>query len=235
MDIQAGTLPLVARYYALAPTPAGIAVLITGVGETKDGWGTLPIRLNEVGYNVLAYDQRGSGETGGTTNWSQTPADASLVLTYLHTLPNIDPRRSITVGTGLGATLAIDACAADAACQSVIAITPRQTDQGLTDQAALTKFGKRSLLVISSANSAHAADANALIAAVSGSHQLITVAGTSDGQQLLGEHPELSSAIATWLTQIALANSKTTRRSAGNQADAIPHPLTPSPPQGGRG
>jgi len=211
MSIQAGTLALAARYYALAPSPAGVAVLIVGTGETKDGWATLPIRLNEVGYNVLAYDQRGTGETGGALDWSQTPADASLVLTYMHTIPPNDARRSITVGSGVGATLAIDACAADPACQSAIAISPRQSDQGLTFTAALSKFGKRSLLVISAANSPHSADAKALINAVSGTHQLISVAGATEGLPLLIEHPELSASIANWLTQIALANSKTTR------------------------
>ena len=208
LDIQAGTLALVGRYYALAPTPAGIAILIGGTGELKGGWGALPIRLNEVGYNVLTYDQRGLGETGGTVDWSQTPADASLVLGYMHTLPNVDPRRSITIGSGLGAILAIDACAADPACQSVIAISPHRADQGLNYDSAIAKFGKRSLLVISAANSPHITDANALINAISGSHQLISVTGTSEGQALLIDHPELAATIANWLTQIALNNSK---------------------------
>jgi len=206
--VPANGIALVGRYFPAVRHPAAAALLLHGDGETKEGWGELAAQLQAAGYSALAIDLRGFGETGGTVDWTQAPADAVAVLRYVHALPGIDPARSVVIGDGVGATLALTACAADLACQAAVLISPRLSVDGLSAQAALTPFtqsgpkpNRRALLVVAESDSPTAADAGVLDTAFAGGglHNVVRYPGDAAGLALLSAHPESLKAIVDWL------------------------------------
>lgn len=209
--VQSGTLTLVGRYYPAVRHPAAAALLLHGDGESKEGWGDLAGQLQQAGYSALAIDLRGFGETGGAPDWTQAPGDAAAALSYVHTLPGIDPAHSLVIGDGVGATLALTACAADSACQTAILISPQLTAHNLSSQTALQPFtqsgpqpNRRALLILVASDSPTANDATTLNSAFSGKgiHQLFRYPGDATGMALLTAHPESRKAIVDWLANL---------------------------------
>jgi len=112
-------------------------------------------QLQSSGYSALTLDLRGFGATGGQVDWPKTPVDAQTALQYLHAQPNVDGKSSIVIGAGVGATIALSACAADPACQVAVLISPQLTVHNLSTQAALKTFGpKRALMIVAAAQAA---------------------------------------------------------------------------------
>ncbi|MHB8627367.1 MAG: alpha/beta fold hydrolase [Aggregatilineales bacterium] len=209
--VQSDGLTLIGRYYPAVHHPAAAALLLHGDGENKEGWGDLAVQLQQAGYSALAIDLRGFGETGGTIDWTQAPPDSIATLSYIHSLPGIDPAHSVVIGDGVGATLALTACAADPACQTAVLISPQLTIHGLSAQAALQPFtqsgpqpNKRALLIVVASDSPNVADTNTLNATFAGSgvHQILRYPGDATGMALLAAHPESLKAIVDWLTSL---------------------------------
>ncbi len=209
--VQSGTLTLVGRYYPAVRHPSTAVLLLHGDGESKEGWSDLAAQLQQAGYSALAIDLRGFGETGGTLDWTQAPDDAAAALSYIHALPSIDPTHSIVIGDGIGATLALSACAADTACQTAVLISPQVTAHGLSSETALQAFAqsgpqpnKRALLIVVATDSPTANDANTLNGVFTGSgvHQVLRYPGDATGMALLAAHPESLKAIVDWLTSL---------------------------------
>jgi pimeloyl-ACP methyl ester carboxylesterase len=206
--VQSGGLTLMGRYYPAVRHPATAALLLHGDGESKEGWGDLAALLQQAGYSALAIDLRGFGETGGVVDWTQAPGDSTLTLSYIHSLPGIDSAHSIAIGDGVGATLALTACAADSACQAAVLISPQLTIHGLSAQTAFALFtqsNKRALLILVASDSPNANDANTLngVFAGTGIHQVLRYPGDATGMALLAAHPESLKAIVDWLTSLS--------------------------------
>jgi dienelactone hydrolase len=109
------TLPLKRSH----PLPAVILISDTGP-QTRDGdspgvgglkmgiFRAIAERLSNNGIAALRYDDRGVGKSGGNfpaANMTDFEKDARAAITYLRTLPEIDPRRIGIVGYNEGALL----------------------------------------------------------------------------------------------------------------------------------
>jgi dienelactone hydrolase len=114
---MAGTLTLPIK--RSGPLPAVILISDTGP-QTRDGdspgvgglkmgiFRTIAEKLSSNGIAVLRYDDRGVGKSGGNfpaANMTDFEKDARAAITYLRTLPEIDPRRIGIVGYNEGALL----------------------------------------------------------------------------------------------------------------------------------
>ena len=71
--------------------PRGVVLIVHGLGEHAWRYDTLAQRLNQWGFHVRAYDQRGHGESGG--NRGVLPADDALLDDLLEVMD--DTRRHI--------------------------------------------------------------------------------------------------------------------------------------------
>jgi len=70
--------------------------------------------LVEAGYGILAYDERGSGESGGSFRahgWIDTP-DVGGAVAYLKSRPEIDSQRLGIAGCSIGGQIALQGAAA---------------------------------------------------------------------------------------------------------------------------
>lgn len=199
LHVPATDLTLFGSYYPAPHSPAPALLLLHGIGDTKEQWGALPSQLQAAGFAVMAIDLRGYGETGSEPNWKDAPADAAAALTYLRGVRGVDPARVSVIGAGIGANLAITACAADKACKGAIAISPRVVDQGISAHEAIQPLGKRPLLILVGADEPNAPDSTVLANAALGDHRVERYAGKLNGLALLNAHPEATTLIIDWL------------------------------------
>ncbi len=99
-------------------------LLLHQLYTTRASWQPLLAPLHESGYNVLAVDLRGFGATRGMINWFQAVDDVQIWLDWLRAEGGVRADDIHMMGSSMGATLAINGCAADDLCRSVIALSP---------------------------------------------------------------------------------------------------------------
>jgi fermentation-respiration switch protein FrsA (DUF1100 family) len=62
----------------------------------------------ELGASVFIFDYQGYGRSAGRPSEVATAADSRAAIRYLHTRPDVDPKRIVHFGESLGAAVAID-------------------------------------------------------------------------------------------------------------------------------
>jgi acetyl esterase/lipase len=170
------------------------------MGSDKEAWGLFAVQLQQAGYNVLAVDLRGTGATGGKIDWGKATQDVGIVLNRLRTLPGVDRRRLGVVGAGIGANLALAACADIPDCKYVVLISPRLDDSGVKTADAITRYGNRALFMVASRGDVPGgADSIALDKLAQGDHKLQLVEGTARGMALLSTQSGLAGTIIEWM------------------------------------
>ncbi|MDQ7027647.1 MAG: alpha/beta fold hydrolase [Anaerolineae bacterium] len=98
--------------------------LIHELYARRSSWDSVLEPLLRAGYNVLAIDVRGHGATRGGLDWNRAIDDIALWFTWLREEAEVRPDAISTMGSSMGSTLTIIACANDAACRTTIAISP---------------------------------------------------------------------------------------------------------------
>src|SRR5712692_4763969 len=104
----------------------GGVVLCHGYTGVKDMY--LPDNarvLNEAGYVVMTFDYKGWGDSEGSRTrlapWSRV-ADVQAALTYLGTLPDVDPERLAIYGTSYGGATVVWTAAIDLRVKCVVSV-----------------------------------------------------------------------------------------------------------------
>lgn len=136
--------------YLPRTTPAPAVLLAQGFSGSKDDLAGGARALAEHGYVVLAYSARGFGKSGGLVHLDAPAyevADASKLITYLATLPQVlkdapgDPRLGVA-GSSYGGALALLAAGQDKRVDAVAAdITWNDLTQALFPNAGGTDPG----------------------------------------------------------------------------------------------
>lgn len=116
-------LTLVADFYLVDPARPTV-LLLHELYTTRASWEPLLRPLLGSGYNVLAVDVRGSGQTRGGINWRRAVDDVAIWMMWLREVGGVRPDAISTMGSSMGSTLAIVGCAQDERCRSAIAISP---------------------------------------------------------------------------------------------------------------
>lgn len=86
------------------------------------------LAFQNAGYNVLLYDSRSIGGSGGyprnQINPYQNAEDISDVVTFARSLPNVDPKRILLWGMSLGGTISGVAASLDRRISGLIMVAP---------------------------------------------------------------------------------------------------------------
>lgn len=99
-------------------------LLIHQLYTDRRSWDEVVLHLHESGFNVLSVDVRGAGATGGAINWRAAIDDIGSWLTWLHDVAGVRPDGINVLGSSMGSSLAIEACAQTTLCRAVVAISP---------------------------------------------------------------------------------------------------------------
>jgi ABC-2 type transport system ATP-binding protein len=110
--------------YLPAHTPAPAVLLAHGFGGTKDSVAGQARALAQDGFVVLTYTARGFGRSGGLIHLDSLRYevhDASLLVTYLSGLPQVDRSRIAVAGASYGGALALLLAGTDRRIKAVAA------------------------------------------------------------------------------------------------------------------
>lgn len=153
-------LVLVGDFYGTAEAdgekPA--VLLLHMLDSSRTAWNPLLPALIADGYNVLAVDLRGHGETGGSRDWAKAQEDTQAWLAWLREQPSVKDDSVSIIGASVGTTLALAGCAADEQCITAIALSP-VTWRSIPSQEAVSDGLKdRSAMLIASQSDRGSAD-----------------------------------------------------------------------------
>src|SRR5262249_36546038 len=93
-------------YPASGSEPAPAVLLLHQYNGNRRQWDAFTNALIAKGYNVLAVDQRGFGETGGKLDWIRAEQDGGTLMTWLREEPTVDLDKVAVVGASIGSNLA---------------------------------------------------------------------------------------------------------------------------------
>jgi pimeloyl-ACP methyl ester carboxylesterase len=143
---------LVGDFYATAEAdgekPA--VLLLHMLNSSRAAWATLIPPLLADGYNVLAVDLRGHGETGGSRDWVKAQTDTQAWLGWLREQATVKDDSVSIIGASVGTTLALAGCAADETCVTAIALSPVTWPSIPSQEAIEDGLKERSALLIAS-------------------------------------------------------------------------------------
>lgn len=117
-------LALAGEFYAVSDTQLPTVLLLHELDGSREDWSVFLEPLITLGYNALAVDLRGHGETGGEQNWELAVGDVQNWLNWMKEQPDIQTNGISIIGADLGGNLAVIACENDDICLTSIAISP---------------------------------------------------------------------------------------------------------------
>jgi pimeloyl-ACP methyl ester carboxylesterase len=193
-------LVIASTLYPAPVRPAPTVLLLHMAGSNRTAWNPLAQQLQATGFNVVAIDLRGHGDTGGAVDWVKAQQDISAVLTQLNTLPGVDRQRIFIVGASIGANLGLNICAVTLNCKAAVLLSPALDYQGIKTADAMARYAGRPILIVASRNDAlGGADSTTLDKLAQGEHKLQIYDGSGHGTTLLSAHPDLIVLIVEWL------------------------------------
>lgn len=192
----------------LYPTPTSKAViLLPMLGKTRQSWNSLAQNLQGAGYNALAIDLRGHGESILKNNqrisfpafndqdYNDMNYDVAAAVRYFKN------KTIYIVGASIGANLALKYAAHDPPIQKIILLSPGLDYRGVSvEQDNLMYTGN--MLMVASEDDTYSAESAKKLAQKSHGHtklQLYQTAG--HGTSILSAQPELTGFLIDWLNQ----------------------------------
>lgn len=156
------------------------------LGADVPGWGSLPARLSQEGFNVLVL-----------AVWPLTQAsDVETMLQSLIAVPGVDAGSIGVIGADFAADLAALGCAVNSLCDALALLSPRSRDTLLN---MMPSFGGRPIWLAAGQDDREALDtASALADAATGEAQYVEVSA-GRGVALLRRQPDLAGQLESWL------------------------------------
>ena len=170
-------------FYASGNDKGRAVLLLHGMNGSRGTWGGVVEPLLQAGISVLAVDQRGYGETGGSLNFDDLREDANLWLAWLRSQPGITPDRIGMAGASMGADVSIPVCSRDAQCTAVIALSPCNG----SDKETLDYSGRGMLVFAANKDKTSYLSAQAIFVQAQGDVAVHIVEGTAHGIATLFE------------------------------------------------
>ena len=194
-------LELIGTFYPAGGTqPAPTVILLHMLNSNRTVWAEFSAELNANGYNALALDMRGHGETGGAKDWTLARADHLMVMNELMSYPEIDARRVAVIGGSIGSNMAlILGKDMPTNVMTVALLSPGLDYRGVTTEDAIGAYGNRPILIVASSEDAYSADSSRQLADLAFNGELIMYDGAGHGTNMFAGEPELAQTLLDWL------------------------------------
>jgi dienelactone hydrolase len=129
-------------------------------------------------------------------------ADAAGAYAWLASRSEIDPARIGLVGASIGANLALNFAAGEPAVKTLVLLSPGLNYRGVTTEDAMTAYGRRPVMLVSSAEDREAAVAvDRLQQLAQGQQSVLSLQDQGHGTAMLGRENGLEDAILKWLRE----------------------------------
>ena len=176
-------------------------ILLHMLGRTRGDWASFAIELQKIGYNIIAIDSRGHGQSdmdfrsfsGGDFN--KMVLDAKAANDFL-TKNEIGDKVGI-IGASIGANTALNFAAQDSSIRTVILLSPGLEYRGIKTDEPIKQF-KNPILIAASESDTYAADSSRTLGSLSKSSTLKIYTGSLHGTNLLGR-TDINKIIVDWL------------------------------------
>ena len=194
-------LELIGTFYSAGGTqPTPTVILLHMLNSNRTVWVDFAAELNANGYNALALDMRGHGETGGTKDWTLARADHLMVMNELMSYPEIDARRMAVIGGSIGSNMAlILGKDMPTNIQTVALLSPGLEYRGVTTEDAIGAYGNRPILIVASREDSYSADSSRQLTDLAFNGELILYDGAGHGTNMFAGAPELTETLLDWL------------------------------------
>lgn len=155
--------------------------------------------LTGAGYNVLAVDVRGHGQTKGKVDWAKAVDDVAVWLGWLRAAGVRDAL--MTMGSSMGSTLAIVGCARDVTCRTAVAISPGWSYNGISVEESLTTLlaGRQVLILYTQRDRYPSRGVPRMVAAAPQAVVVQMYTGNRHGMDLLKTWQDSLQVILNWL------------------------------------
>jgi len=193
---------LSAEFWPAPGTNVPAVVLVHMLTRSSRDWDITAERLHQAGFLVLAIDLRGHGESSGsvdaTTDLSAMLQDVVAAIAWVKHRPEVASSRIGIAGASVGASLAIQAAAADPSVRSVVLLSPGIDYRGLKSDAAMKKYGDRPVLLVVSKNDPYALRSAKALSEDAPRTQLETLDDAGHGTMMLTKSDGLVGGLVDW-------------------------------------
>jgi pimeloyl-ACP methyl ester carboxylesterase len=173
---------------------------------TKESWNVIAADINKLGYQVIAIDLRGHGEStkkGDKTlnyqRFSDQEHQASIndVNSSIAFLRSKGASSFAIIGASIGANLALVYAAEEAGTKTVILLSPGLEYRGVKTETPASGFN-RPLLLVASDDDTYSAETVQKLAELSAKAELKMLSGAGHGTDMFSD-PSLKPLILDWL------------------------------------
>ncbi len=179
-------------------------LLVHGDRRTANDWKFLQGKLEHAGFATLAIDLRGHGDSQGVgvpplpdETYQAMTADVTAGLDYLRAQGATE---LMLVGAELGSVLALAAAAEASDTTNVVLLSPSLKVKGIRADAALKKWGERSVLFVVSSDDPYSAKSALLLdAQARGPKHMEIYSGAGKGAAMLNREPACEGLVLSWL------------------------------------
>lgn len=192
-------------YKAENPSKTGI-ILLHMRAKSRADWEDFALKLNSAGFDALAIDFRGHGDSGGTRvdqfsnqDYQNLSLDVAAAYKYLKSK---EPSTNIAlIGASIGANVALNYAVQNTNTVAVVLLSPGLDYKGLkTDETS--KQTSKPVFLATSSDDPQSYDGLETWKANIKNLELVTYTDAGHGTNMFDPHPELTDKIINWLKKI---------------------------------
>ncbi len=177
------------------------AVLLLHEADRDRGtWGTFSEKLVGAGFQVLALDLRGHGDSDpGPLTDADYPKMVADVDAGVAWLKSKGAAEVMVVGAALGANLALNAASDNTDITHLVLLSPALNAKGVKVSSAIASYGDRPMLLVASDTDVLSTKAANFLASRATGNTQLQLYSAAGGSRMLNAVPDLEPMVVGWL------------------------------------
>jgi pimeloyl-ACP methyl ester carboxylesterase len=203
------SIKIAAAFYK-AQSPNGVAVILLHMrARSRADWEDFTSKLNDAGFDALAIDFRGHGESGGARidqfsdqDYQNLILDVKAAHEYLKTN---DPGKKIVIaGASIGANTALNYAVQNPSVAAVVLLSPGIDYKGVRTDETSKQISPTPVFLATSSDDPQSYNGLETWKANIKNLEVVTFNNAGHGTDMFSPHPELASRIIDWLKEKVL-------------------------------